>query len=226
MDHTEQRVFSDERSMQHAAGGPGVSNANRRKKAAPGFELVFESCSSIMHRGRRNSAQGRFNSVAHADALNGSGARRVADRVDSARTAGIGFAPLNSGDASQIPFHRLQSETETMAASKVETWKKMAATAVDGFCNQMEATGKELAELEKKRKAVKAGLEKLGEDVSKKIKLEGYDKSEQEDVDKFVDSVLKRVRQKSSTLKAYLQVYPAAVGGSGKQSINFDIHWD
>jgi hypothetical protein len=113
-----------------------------------------------------------------------------------------------------------------MAASKVETWKRTAANAVDGLCKQFESVAKELADLDKKRKAIKDGLEKSANDVSKRIKLDGFTEAEQDEVEKFRKAIFERVELKSRPLKGYAEVFPNAAGTKTSLAIHFHIRWD
>jgi hypothetical protein len=112
-----------------------------------------------------------------------------------------------------------------MAASKVESWKKTAAYAVDGLTKQLETVAKELADLDKKRKAVKDALEKFAENVSKKIKLDDFPETDQDEVEKFRKAVFETVKRKSNALKGYGEVDPSSAGTKTSLAINFSIRW-
>ena len=116
-----------------------------------------------------------------------------------------------------------------MASPKVETWKKKAKTAIEGLGKEFESIAKELAEFEqdvvKKRKAIQDRLTKSAEDDTKKIKFDGFEESDFEDVRKADEELRKTAKDKGTALKDFAFVDPSAMITKSSIVIYFGIQW-
>jgi hypothetical protein len=113
-----------------------------------------------------------------------------------------------------------------MATAKVDTWKKTAAYAVDGLVEQCKNVAKQLIELDKQRAAIQDGLEKAAGEVSKKIKLSGFDEADREEVDKFRMAIFERMRPGNlGAFQGYGSVLPRSNFPKSSLEIGFKLEW-
>jgi hypothetical protein len=112
-----------------------------------------------------------------------------------------------------------------MASPKVETWKATAKSAVDGLVKEVDSVIKELADLDKKRKAVKDRLEKFAEDVNKKMVLVGFSAAERDDVGKIQAQLLRDVRKNGAAFMPYGSVSSTTLLDKTSGKTRFFIEW-